>query len=139
MVSDELSGSTGCESDSACTDVSGCVDGWQSVLNGAQAVLDNHVQTFGLKASNERCHDKIIEWMDYIAVPTGGKTFDLKQASEVSKTIKDIIATVYPPDSLSKIDVGSTPPRNIRIRAYDILVPLPTPGEFTKAYIYQWP
>ena len=70
---------------------------------------------------------------------TGGTTFELTAASEVSKTIKDIIVTVYPPDSLSKIDIGSAPPRNIRIRAYDILVPLPTPGEFVKAFIYQWP
>lgn len=140
MISDELSGSTGCASDQngAC-DVSNCVDGWQSVQNGRQGALNNQVTVFGLKAVNDECHNRIIEWMNYIAEPTGGTTYELKEASEVSKTIKDIIVTVYPPDSLSRIDVGSAPPRNIRIRAYDILVPLPVPGEFVKAFIYQWP
>ncbi len=141
VLSDELSGGSECARNAAC-DVSGCTMQWQSVQNGIKNAIENQVTVFALKANADnvpQCSNRLFEWMSTLSNATGGSTYNLRNALQTSKAIEDIVGNAIPPDALNRIDVGSAPPERIRIRAYDLLVPTPKPGQFVKAYIYQWP
>jgi len=121
----------------------------KSVNNGITEALDNDVKVFGLLANpcgnitapgsgNEfvcNCKGVLANYMGYISSITGGESFALVNASQVSDIIEDIIIKTKK-DDMDKIDIGSLIPSHVRIYAYEILVP--TTGNYTKATAYAW-
>jgi hypothetical protein len=81
------------------------------------------------------CKPVLKNYMNYISSQTGGKSFALSEAAEISKVIENIIITAKK-DVLESIDIGHPLPRGARIYRYEILVP--TTGNYTKAIAYMW-
>ncbi len=147
-LSDELPGS----STPGCQPLEGNSAQAQSLRNGIAGAQKYDVRVFPLRANpcgsgsgggaqgNEICEcgkTELIRYMEKIAAETNGTMYLLEDADEVSAAIKDIVSQIEVPVTKS-ITVGTSPPYGRRVRAYEVLVPIPESGEYTKAYFYQW-
>ena len=121
----------------------------QSLRNGIASAQEYNVRVFPLRANpcgqstggeNSfycRCGPMLKKYMQKIATETNGTMYLLKDADAVSEAIEDIVSQIEVPVTKS-ITVGTSPPYGRRVRAYEVLVPIPESGEYTKAYFYQW-
>ncbi len=151
VISDELSGGSECGKFDACAScgVGSNTAQAKSLENGVAGALKNDVKVFGLLANPCGpltapgsgaeficdCKDVLANYMNYISSKTGGRTFALADASEVSKVIEEIIIKSKK-EVTAKIDIGNAIPSRARVHAYEILVP--TTGNYTKATAYIW-
>jgi len=147
-LSDELPGS----STPGCPSLDGNSDQAQSLRNGIKAAKKYNVRVFPLRANpcgsgsgggaqgNEICEcgeTELVRYMEKIANETNGTMYLLEDAEEVSEAIKDIVSKIEVPVTKS-ISIGTKPPYGRRVRAYEVLVPIPESGVYTKAYFYEW-
>lgn len=142
----------GCVVDDACKscDVGIPSNQFQSVENGLRASTGNNMSVFGLLANPCgditapgtgfeficHCEDVLKNHLSYIAVNTSGSVFALKNSSQVSSTIIDIIIKSEP-HPMNEIDIGAPLPSRSRIRSHETLVPVAA-GNYTKARLYSW-
>ena len=147
-LSDELPGS----SYPTCPPLEGNSNQAQSLRNGIKAAKKYNVRVFPLRANpcgsdsgggaqgNQICEcgkTELVRYMQKIANETNGTMYLLEDAEEVSEAIKDIVSKIEVPVTKS-ISIGTKPPYGRRVRAYEVLVPIPESGVYTKAYFYEW-
>ncbi len=151
VISDELPGGSECGKNDACAscNVGSATYQYRSLDNGIESATENKVKIFGLRADpcgsvtapGTRgaficyCKDVVGNYMNEITSKTGGKWFELEDASEVTKIIEKIIIETKKPEARI-IDIGSPIPKRVRTYAYELLVP--TNRNFTKATAYTW-
>lgn len=87
------------------------------------------------------CESNLEMYMEEAANKTGGKMYDLKDASQATGAIKDIIKE-QKPTGIPKIEAGTqlSAPRSQRKRIYSWEFPIPVSlsGLYTTAYVYTW-
>ncbi|RLD97463.1 MAG: hypothetical protein DRI92_05605 [Aquificota bacterium] len=84
-----------------------------------------------------KCSDQLDADMGALASATGGKVYNLDNATEVYESLKEIFRSL-----ISKIkpylEAGTTPPKNKNIKAMTVPLPVVLSGEYTKIYVYKW-
>ena len=82
------------------------------------------------------CDSQVTEEMTKLAEETGGKIYELRDASEVSKYIEDILNNIE--YNLKSLEVGSIIPKNKNVKTVTIPIPVNYIGEYSTLYFYHW-
>lgn len=152
VISDELSTSSNCESDSCCQTGVVKTKSTASVENGKIECQRKFIEVFTLQADYSSCEDcpqwgycrycdpcieKLEDQMRHLSGLTGGKYYRLSKETNAGEVAENIIMN-QPIET--KITLGHEIPQDIKRKiSYLINLPLPSPtNEVAKLYLYTW-
>jgi len=158
-ISDELPMGSECNGQNYC-----CVSNRgaysaqdDSLQAGIKASIENGMRVFPIKANpcgticgiyqggqdtvftktQCDCSSLVTDFMNDIADKTNGKMFELSDASDMPRALREIMISAQETRGKT-FTLGSPQPALKNIRAVTFLVPLPLPGIYAKAYFYEW-
>ncbi|MBI5872073.1 hypothetical protein HZB88_03220 [archaeon] len=160
-ISDELTEGSECgaRNNQYCCPSSAIVEQRKSLEDGIKGAIDYDVKVFPIKANpcgnicgidpdtgrqftdftrlQCDCSSLVSEFMNEMADKTGGKMYELADASDMPKALREIMVAAQETQGKT-LTIGSPKPTLKNIRAVTLLVPLPLPGIYAKAYFYEW-